>query len=120
VLAPALLGLILILALASLGIGPAPIPFSTAAKALFSGEGSAAIIVRDIRLPRTLLAILIGGTLGATGAALQGLLRNPLADSSVFGAPQARTRNPWLRRRCVSVSPGFSASRCPGMTGRGI
>ena len=45
--------------------------------------------MRDIRLPRTLLAILIGGTLGATGAALQGLLRNPLADSSVFGAPQA-------------------------------
>jgi iron complex transport system permease protein len=36
-----------------------------------------------------LLAILIGGTLGITGAALQGLLRNPLADASVFGAPQA-------------------------------
>ena len=88
-LVPALLALILILALASLAIGPAPIPFATAAKALVSGEGSAGVIVRDIRLPRTLLAILIGGTLGATGAALQGLLRNPLADSSVFGAPQA-------------------------------
>jgi iron complex transport system permease protein len=88
-LVPALLALILVLALASLAIGPAPIPFATAAKALFSGEGSAGVIVRDIRLPRTLLAILIGGTLGATGAALQGLLRNPLADSSVFGAPQA-------------------------------
>jgi iron complex transport system permease protein len=88
-LVPALLALILALALASLAIGPAPIPFWTAAKALFSGEGSAGVIVRDIRLPRTLLAVLIGGTLGATGAALQGLLRNPLADSSVFGAPQA-------------------------------
>ncbi|MFL5126064.1 MAG: FecCD family ABC transporter permease [Microvirga sp.] len=88
-LVPALLALILALALASLAIGPAPIPFATAAKALFSGEGSAGVIVRDIRLPRTLLAVLIGGTLGATGAALQGLLRNPLADSSVFGAPQA-------------------------------
>jgi iron complex transport system permease protein len=88
-LVPALLALILLLALASLAIGPAPIPFATAAKALVSGEGSAGVIVRDIRLPRTLLAILIGGTLGATGAALQGLLRNPLADSSVFGAPQA-------------------------------
>ena len=86
---PALLALILALGLASLAIGPAAIPFATAAKALFSGEGSAGVIVRDIRLPRTLLAILIGGTLGATGAALQGLLRNPLADSSVFGAPQA-------------------------------
>ena len=86
---PALLALILVLGLASLAIGPAAIPLWTAAKALVSGEGSAGVIVRDIRLPRTLLAILIGGTLGATGAALQGLLRNPLADSSVFGAPQA-------------------------------
>ena len=88
-LMPALLALILAVGLASLAIGPAPISFLTAAKALISGEGSAGVIVRDIRLPRTLLAILIGGTLGATGAALQGLLRNPLADSSVFGAPQA-------------------------------
>src|SRR5829696_1356493 len=88
-LMPALLALILALGLASLAIGPAPISFLTAAKALISGENSAGVIVRDIRLPRTLLAILIGGTLGATGAALQGLLRNPLADSSVFGAPQA-------------------------------
>ena len=47
------------------------------------------IIVREIRLPRTLLAVMIGGTLGLIGAALQGLLRNPLADASVFGAPQA-------------------------------
>jgi iron complex transport system permease protein len=47
------------------------------------------VIVRELRLPRTLLAILIGWTAGLTGAALQGLLRNPLADTSVFGAPQA-------------------------------
>lgn len=51
--------------------------------------GEASVIVREIRLPRTLLAILVGWTLGLTGAALQGLLRNPLADASVFGAPQA-------------------------------
>jgi iron complex transport system permease protein len=78
-----------VLALASLAIGPAQIPLWTAAKALMADLGSATIIVREIRLPRTLLAILIGGTLGMTGAALQGLLRNPLADASVFGAPQA-------------------------------
>jgi iron complex transport system permease protein len=78
-----------VLALMSLAIGPAPIAPWTAAKALVSDFGSATIIVREIRLPRTLLAVLIGGTLGITGAALQGLLRNPLADASVFGAPQA-------------------------------
>jgi iron complex transport system permease protein len=78
-----------LLAVASLAIGPAPIAPWTAAKALVTDLGSATIIVREIRLPRALLAILIGGTLGITGAALQGLLRNPLADASVFGAPQA-------------------------------
>ena len=61
----------------------------TALAALFSGEGPAGIIVRDIRLPRTLLALLIGATLGLSGAALQGLLRNPLAEPALFGAPQA-------------------------------
>ena len=45
--------------------------------------------MRDIRLPRTLLAILIGATFGFAGAALQGLLRNPLAEPALFGAPQA-------------------------------
>src|SRR5215218_6184929 len=78
-----------LLAVASLAIGPASIAPWTAAKALVTDLGSATIIVREIRLPRALLAILIGGTLGITGAALQGLLRNPLADASVFGAPQA-------------------------------
>lgn len=60
-----------------------------AVKALVSDQGSASIVVREIRLPRTLLAILIGWVFGLTGAALQGLLRNPLADTAVFGAPQA-------------------------------
>jgi iron complex transport system permease protein len=77
------------LALASLALGPAPITPFDAARALVSDLGSASVIVREIRLPRTLLAILIGWVFGLTGAALQGLLRNPLADAAVFGAPQA-------------------------------
>jgi iron complex transport system permease protein len=81
--------LIAALSLASLVIGPAPISPALAAKALVSDHGSASIVVREIRLPRTLLAILVGWILGLTGAGLQGLLRNPLADTAVFGAPQA-------------------------------
>jgi iron complex transport system permease protein len=81
--------LIAALSLASLVIGPAPISPALAAKALVSDQGSASIVVREIRLPRTLLAILVGWILGLTGAGLQGLLRNPLADTAVFGAPQA-------------------------------
>jgi len=43
------------------------------------------IIVREIRLPRTILAVMIGATLGLSGATLQGYLRNPLADPGVVG-----------------------------------
>ena len=52
----------------------------------FGGPELAQIIVQEIRLPRTLLALLVGGTLGLCGAALQGLLRNPLAEPGLLGA----------------------------------
>lgn len=91
-LSPLTLGLaalIVILAVASLAIGAAPISPVLAAKALVSDQGAASIVVREIRLPRTLLALMVGWIFGLTGASLQGLLRNPLADTAVFGAPQA-------------------------------
>ena len=88
-LIPGLIVLIGILSLASLVIGPAPIAVTEALKALASDQGAASIVVREIRLPRTLLALMIGGVFGLSGAGLQGLLRNPLADTAVFGAPQA-------------------------------
>jgi len=52
------------------------------------GLGSADLagtILREIRLPRALLGLLVGGTLGLSGAALQGLLRNPLAEPGILG-----------------------------------
>jgi iron complex transport system permease protein len=52
----------------------------------FGGPDLAASIFYEIRLPRTLLALLVGGTLGLCGAALQGLLRNPLAEPGLLGA----------------------------------
>ncbi len=85
----ALMALIVVLAVLSLTVGPAGLSPKAALAGLIDGEGPAGIIVRDIRLPRTLLALLIGGTLGLAGAALQGLLRNPLAEPALFGAPQA-------------------------------
>jgi iron complex transport system permease protein len=80
---------IAVLAVLSLMVGPAALSPSDAIHGLFDGEGTAGIIVQSIRLPRTLLALLIGATLGLSGAALQGLLRNPLAEPALFGAPQA-------------------------------
>ncbi|HWV42946.1 iron ABC transporter permease [Pseudorhodoplanes sp.] len=81
--------LVAVLMIASLAVGPAGLTPVDALKALWSGDGVAGIIVREIRLPRTLLAALIGATLGFSGAALQGLFRNPLAEPALFGAPQA-------------------------------
>ncbi|MBR1217474.1 iron ABC transporter permease [Bradyrhizobium sp. U87765 SZCCT0131] len=78
------------LTIGSLGVGPVKLAPLTVVKALF-GQGSDThlIIVREIRLPRAILAFAIGGILGLSGAALQGLLRNPLASPSLFGAPQS-------------------------------
>ncbi|MCS5601250.1 MAG: iron ABC transporter permease, partial [Paracoccus sp.] len=52
---------------------------------IFGGEGPAPIVMREIRLPRAMLGLLIGSGLGLTGAALQGYLRNPLAEPGLIG-----------------------------------
>ena len=82
--------LVALLALVSLGIGAVRMSPVAVAQALFgSGSDVAQVIVREIRLPRMILALAIGAILGLSGAALQGLLRNPLASPSLFGAPQS-------------------------------
>lgn len=86
----ALVVLVVCLLLASLGTGPVRLPPLTVLDALIGGGSDVQqIIVREIRLPRAILALAIGGILGLSGAALQGLLRNPLASPSLFGAPQS-------------------------------
>lgn len=79
-----------LLLLGSLGTGPVKLSPLTVLDALFGGGSDVQqTIVREIRLPRAILALAIGAILGLSGAALQGLLRNPLASPSLFGAPQA-------------------------------
>jgi iron complex transport system permease protein len=82
--------LVALLALVSLGIGPVRLSPLTVIDALFGGGSDVQqVIVREIRLPRAILGFAIGAFLGLAGAALQGLLRNPLASPSLFGAPQS-------------------------------
>ena len=82
--------LCLLLGAASLVSGPVGLSAATLAEVFLGrGEDVARTIVFEIRLPRTILALSIGATLGLMGAALQGLLRNPLASPSLFGAPTA-------------------------------
>jgi iron complex transport system permease protein len=52
---------------------------------IFAGNNLASLIVFDIRLPRTLLALAMGASLGLSGAVLQGLTRNPLAEPGLLG-----------------------------------
>ena len=62
--------------------------FSAAVDRLFSSTdsiGQTQVILFDIRLPRILLALLVGAILASTGAVMQGLFRNPLADPSLIG-----------------------------------
>src|SRR3954454_7511861 len=82
--------LVVLLALLSLGIGAVRLSPLTIIDALFGGGSDVRqVIVREIRLPRVILGLAIGAMLGLSGAALQGLLRNPLASPSLFGAPQS-------------------------------
>jgi len=85
-----LAALVALLALGSLGTGPVRLSPSTVVDALLGGGTDIQrIIVGEIRLPRMILGLAIGAILGLSGAALQGLLRNPLASPSLFGAPQS-------------------------------
>ena len=75
---------------ASLAIGPAGLSSGAVLDALLGrGAEAARIIVVEIRLPRAILALLIGGALGLSGAVLQGYLRNPLAEPGLIGVSAA-------------------------------
>ncbi|MFA5119756.1 FecCD family ABC transporter permease [Zavarzinia sp.] len=79
-------GLVLLLMAASAAVGYAPFDVGAAASDLLAGrETLPALILADLRLPRALLGAMTGFTLGLAGAALQGLLRNPLAEPGVIG-----------------------------------
>jgi len=81
-----ILGVLVLLFFAvSFLLGPANLSPRALFAGLLSGHGPAGVIAREIRLPRAALALVVGGALGASGAALQGLFRNPLAEPGVTG-----------------------------------
>jgi iron complex transport system permease protein len=72
---------------ASLAVGSRAIALATVLEAL-TGQGDTDqehSIVRDLRLPRTAIGLMVGVALGLTGALLQGLTRNPIADPTILG-----------------------------------
>jgi iron complex transport system permease protein len=82
-----LIALVAVAAAASLLIGSGPFAARTWLPSLVATDPAmAGVILWEIRVPRTALALLIGFSLGLTGAALQGYLRNPLAEPGLVGA----------------------------------
>ena len=99
---PVLIVIVLAVAFLSLATGSAPVAVLPGLSDWLLGINSpAAMVIGDIRLPRTLLSLTVGASLGLSGAALQGLLRNPLADPSLTGASQGAALG--LRRFSISV-----------------
>jgi iron complex transport system permease protein len=73
-------------ALCSLAIGSKAIPLSTVIDSLLHPSDSQdSVIVTDLRVPRTILGVLVGSALGLAGALMQALTRNPLADPGLLG-----------------------------------
>ncbi|MBB5753096.1 FecCD family ABC transporter permease [Prosthecomicrobium pneumaticum] len=85
--------LVAAVALASLAIGPAGVDATEVVRLtgdLLAGRDPAEarlghVVLFDIRMPRTLLGLVVGGALGIAGAMMQGLFRNPLADPGIVG-----------------------------------
>ena len=89
-----------------LSAGSVPLALSEVWDGLRRPGAPASVIVRDLRVPRVLLAFLVGGSLSVCGAALQAMIRNPLAEPYLLGlsggaglgaviALASRSAGPW-------------------------
>lgn len=92
--------------LLGLSAGSVALPLRETWRGLWQGQGEGAVIIRELRAPRVALAFLVGGSLGVSGAALQAMIRNPLAEPYLLGlssgaglgaviAITSRAANPW-------------------------
>lgn len=98
---------------ASLLIGPAAIGLGDSLSALLRGgdDGDAIVLVmREIRLPRAVLGALVGAALGLSGAMMQGMLRNPLAEPGLIGTSAMAALG-----AVVAIQTGLAASFALGL-----
>ena len=100
-----LISMVILLFFCSLLTGHTQASVITSLKALISGEGPLGTVMQEIRLPRAILAVLLGGSLGLSGAAMQGYLRNPLAEPGLIGISGSAALGAVL-----SLQTGFAAA----------
>lgn len=110
-LALALAALVAALFLASLVVGPAGAGAGQSLRALVFGDGTPlTLVMREIRLPRALLAVTVGVALGVSGAAMQGYLRNPLAEPGLLGVSGSAALG-----AVVAIHTGLAAAQPLGL-----
>lgn len=108
------LGLLLVCFIASVALGVADISPQTVYQALTEFDGSTnQLIIRTVRLPRSITAILVGAAVAVAGAMMQGLTRNPLADPGILGINAGAALAVvgsvfWLGTTSLSVYAGFA------------
>ena len=110
-LALSLTALVVGLFLAALLVGPAGLGPGAALRALIEGDaGPLTLVMREIRLPRAILAVAVGASLGLAGAAMQGYLRNPLAEPGIVGVSACAALGAVL-----AIQTGLSAAFALGL-----
>lgn len=106
-------------ALLSLSVGPTGITLASLPRVVASWLGGSAdvetareqLVLIDIRLPRTLLAVFVGASLAVAGAMMQGLFRNPLADPGLIGVSSGAALAAVARSRWPTASPRRCCAR---------
>ncbi|MEV3993134.1 iron chelate uptake ABC transporter family permease subunit [Streptomyces sp. NPDC049837] len=79
-------GVLLLICVASIVVGAKPVPLGDVWHGLFHSSGTGNdVLIQDLRMPRTVLGVIVGVALGLSGAVMQALTRNPLAEPGLLG-----------------------------------
>lgn len=106
-----LVATVVALFLVSLSLGPAEVGMGESLAALFDDSyGPLSLVMQEIRLPRAILAVVIGAGLGLAGAAMQGYLRNPLAEPGLIGVSSSAALGAVL-----AINTGLAAALTLGL-----
>ncbi|WP_327679859.1 FecCD family ABC transporter permease [Kitasatospora sp. NBC_00458] len=91
--------------LLSLAVGSRTVPLGGTVDALLhGGDTPDAVVVRELRMPRTVVGLAVGAALGLAGAVMQGVTRNPIADPGILGVSQGAAAGVVLAISAFGVS----------------